>query len=654
MSLKIIALKVGKGNKPYILKNLKAEHWYIFDNDYEIINNKPEHKKKASIPDDFFSIKNDKQSPDINIHTIVGKNGSGKSAVIDFLLRLINNYACALLGDYNTENRGGGDLCWVDGVQGEFHFSLEDKINSIVQKKDKTIFFNNERVPIETKNDRFFYTVLLNYSIYAFNKNDYRDEFQGKHHWLDGLFHKNDGYQTPIVLNPKRDDGNFDINTKNELTVARLISLFFIDSGENTNPFTKLNDRYNVSKVTIKQKKNELGSRESSNKSYSEKIYHYLKEKSIYKNNEKEITQSDIESIEREWEKVFEELDIKISNNQLRHAFAYLIYKTIAIAVKYPNQFASTRTLKFNHIQWGSLIEELKNDRSHVTNKLHQTLNYLLGAHKSNVYKGIGGKSKKDICINDFSSIDVSEVYKNKDKIYRIPPPIFSLEIYVKENNNEYPISQLSSGEKQLVYTIAGILYHIRNVNSVPKNNSSLIKYRHINLVLDEIELYFHPEYQRRFIYQLMRSIRQMNFSDIESVNILLATHSPFILSDIPKSKILFLDNGETASGVQEQTFGANIHTMLKHSFFIEGMPIGDFAREKIQLLLESIEEGRESYDDLLDQINIIGEPIIRRELKRKLDEKNDVLHRIKKLEEELTILKEQNNTYDQNKSPQS
>lgn len=66
--------------------------------------------------------------------------------------------------------------------------------------------------------ENFFYTIVTNYSLQAFNANDYKRErclilkdglddtmaeTQAEGHvWMDSLFHKNDGYMTPIVLNP--------------------------------------------------------------------------------------------------------------------------------------------------------------------------------------------------------------------------------------------------------------------------------------------------------------------------------------------------------------------------------------------------------------------------------------------------------------------
>lgn len=133
-----------------------------------------------------------------------------------------------------------------------------------------------------------------------------------------------------------------------------------------------------------------------------------------------------------------------------------------------------------------------------------------------------------------------------------------------------------------------------------------------------------------------------MHFDQIDSINILFATHSPFILSDIPKSKILFLDNGKIANDkITEETFASNIHTLLRQAFFLERGTMGEFAKKKVLDLADQIsmlnhrpqelDEQLSSEDSELDDslqkaikqlstdIALVGEPILRRELQHNL-----------------------------------
>ena len=71
-----------------------------------------------------------------------------------------------------------------------------------------------------------------------------------------------------------------------------------------------------------------------------------------------------------------------------------------------------------------------------------------------------------------------------------------------------------------------------------------------------------------------------------------MITHSPFILSDIPHSNILCMDN----EGVQisRKTFGGNIHEMLGDAFFMEST-IGALAQKHIVDFISTYNEPDEN-----------------------------------------------------------
>ena len=99
-----------------------------------------------------------------------------------------------------------------------------------------------------------FYSVVCNYSLYAYNPNDYWEEFTNENRidkirpkqdyqkypylrcWLTGLFHKNDGYQMPLVLNPMRENGNINAPKENRLAKERLLSMLFYKDDSNDKP----------------------------------------------------------------------------------------------------------------------------------------------------------------------------------------------------------------------------------------------------------------------------------------------------------------------------------------------------------------------------------------------------------------------------------
>mgnify|MGYP000652508126 FL=1 len=199
------------------------------------------------------------------------------------------------------------------------------------------------------------------------------------------------------------------------------------------------------------------------------------------------------------------------------------------------------------------------------------------------------------------------------------------------------------------IYTITTFIYHIKNILSIQQ--SQRIKYRRINLVLDEVEICFHPEYQRQFVYNLINTIRRLKLNTYCAYNIIIATHSPFILSDIPKSNILYLEKGRAKDkSLFENPFGANINDILKQSFFLDKGFVGEFAKDKINSLLDYLTLGRKgswTEDSSMEFINMIEDIFMKQQLMSlyRSNIKSDTTEiEIKRLENEIKKLKKQEN----------
>ena len=130
-----------------------------------------------------------------------------------------------------------------------------------------------------------------------------------------------------------------------------------------------------------------------------------------------------------------------------------------------------------------------------------------------------------------------------------------------------------------------------------------------------------------------------------KKVHFVITSHSPFIISDLPKENIIFLEKGKQVYPFEngKQTFGANIHTLLSHGFFMKDGLMGEFAKEKIDLAIKYLNQKILTKDELNyceNIISIIGEPIIKRELQRKLDSKKlSKLDKIDEIEEQMKLL---------------
>ena len=230
------------------------------------------------------------------------------------------------------------------------------------------------------------------------------------------------------------------------------------------------------------------------------------------------------------------------------------------------------------------------------------------------------------------------KTHKETVDLERIPGGILKPEIYViRESTGTIgeTIQKLSSGEQQLLFTIQTIIYHLKNIDSVFEAEyygKERIAYRNVMVILDEVELYFHPEFQRKFIYELLNQIGQINIGHIKSINVLFSTHSPFLLSDIQASNILKIKDGIGQKyNEDEQTFGANVHDLLANDFFMENGFMGEWAKHIIQDLVlflthlkEQDEKPKFDWDEptAKSTISVIGEPLFKQRLERLFDKK--------------------------------
>lgn len=170
----------------------------------------------------------------------------------------------------------------------------------------------------------------------------------------------------------------------------------------------------------------------------------------------------------------------------------------------------------------------------------------------------------------------------------------------------------MSSGE----FAILNLLSSINKCNLHSNKNDNLI------LFIDEGDLYLHPQWQKQFLYILIKALEEL--LEFKKVYIFLTTHSPFLVSDLPKENILFLNSFKDTDYNIENTFAANINELLATKFFIQDGLIGKFAKEKVNNLYNEIinEFNFNKIDYYKDRIDIIGEPLVKVELVKVLNEK--------------------------------
>lgn len=629
MSFKLLAIRPLENCDAKFLKNLKPREIYQFYNGYifntdgrgEVISI----ENKSSVPENLYDV-----SPDlkVNISALVGKNGSGKSSLLELFYATCFVIASkeGILNNPNTEKISEEKKEEIEKIykdlKVEVYYEKENNLYKISFSGSEIKYFQlkgEEWLKIDDK-ENFFYSIAINYSLYGLN-----EEFLGE--WISALFHKNDGYQTPLVINPYRVSGNINVNSELHLAQTRLMTNILLTNNKEVLAGKE------IEKVIFEIDANKFNDERINELAKNIDISFIYKQ--IY--GENEGNSKELPNYE------------DVPNDKLLKN--YIIFKIEKICRVYKDYKDYQGINPFDDKKNVSeeVLKKLKEDKSHITLKLRQVLNLIhfnfLKNDDQSKWNEQNGIHQFEIHIDNL--INRIKDVKNISKEELIPIGCHRFTIKIKNDkeneNSSSEMSTLSSGEQHLVHTTQSVLYHILNVNSVHNSKINKKKYHYINIIFDEIELYFHPEYQRKFIFELLEKLKNVekNIEYIKGINILFCTHSPFILSDIPSENTLRLENGNIMGEQNSNnSFAANMHDLLADEFFLseEGF-MGEFAKKKIKSLINFLDGNDEwNKENALDFINMIGEPMLRETLRELYFEKyndNDAIDReIKRLQE--------------------
>ncbi len=645
MKFKVLALKINE--ETTFTKNLKKGVLYQFANDYEFIYKKvdvqplDQHYKNLirinplnSYPSQLYDVVNDgKNTCHINITAIVGKNGSGKSSILELLYLFIyclserkrlkrdrerNTRSAAqnksVSSFFEEENAKINQLLSQTGI--EIYYEFGEKFYLIENSKDSISFRSLENGTWKKEKfdvSQFFYTLCVNYSIYGLNSSD-------RYFWLDSLFHKNDGYKVPLVITPWREKGAIDINNELHLAQTRVMANIIDDSFVSEN----IIDQKKLEGFEFTISPDRIGHIGPYSLGY---VFKHTKEQqgidlitlfenfiAHYRNEMRFPIASALDFLRKEMENsnTAEILKFRFTSTQEFDKWTiqcllakYILTKIVKICMRYPaynhhitiwhtaNNMGEIKLINNEK----DLLKQLWQDKTHVTLKLKQAViaflhQYLLEhkwekkRHPENYDLAI---YTTELDFREFSAMAKTAFKSSKRKERKvneyIPTGFFKPTLLLSDKGERFSFSTLSSGEQQIVHSIHSIIYHILNLESLKERPNN---YQVVNLILDEIELYYHPEYQRQFINKLLESLKKLKLSGIKGINIIFSSHSPFILSDIPHCNVMKLMDG-VPLGFEDQkkTFGANIHEMLTDAFFLDENSNGRFCGKKYSRVSE-------------------------------------------------------------------
>ena len=196
----------------------------------------------------------------------------------------------------------------------------------------------------------------------------------------------------------------------------------------------------------------------------------------------------------------------------------------------------------------------------------------------------------------------------------------------LNENFNNYYLLQetpdyhMSTGEGNLIEIFSQLYTYL----SMHEESSE-----DIILLVDELESGMHLEWSRRLIKILINNLSEILEDEGKGreIQLIFTTHSPYMLSDIKPGNVIMIEKnqetGYSEGKVLQNTFAKNIQEIMKENL-IDNI-YGDFALAKINSMIERLNEKEEqegNEEELLKEIHLISEPILRNKLLEMYDKK--------------------------------
>jgi predicted ATP-binding protein involved in virulence len=165
-------------------------------------------------------------------------------------------------------------------------------------------------------------------------------------------------------------------------------------------------------------------------------------------------------------------------------------------------------------------------------------------------------------------------------------------------------LSQLSDGERSLILLVSDVARRLAIANPGrpdPLSGSGIV-------LIDEIELHLHPGWQRAVLPGLRRAF--------PGLQIIVATHSPQVLSRVPAESVILLSDFQV-EGAAPRTYGRDTNTILEEVMSVPARPEEMAARLKeIGRLIDSdhLVEARAALDQVAKTLGTTDSEVVRLE----------------------------------------
>lgn len=516
-----------------------------------------------------------------NIKLIIGKNGSGKTSILEFIEGAFNEILGVGAAIFWSENdskyfikSNSFSVTSLNGKPlGEFKSNIQTALLFVSNLFDLNKFAFNE--PSTHKNN------ILKLSSNALlqkrtNKKDLlMAEVSRELSYAEYFNYQNKNTKTPLVFRfniytsnrryfnnaiEKLTDSNVGFLLKNINIYNLVLEGLKNSTQKEIEPLEKVFKIDNISKeklITpqiIRDALAKLLKQPKNNNIYSTKDAFRSIYESLIDDLIKKFSLRITDPSERAWFYVQTTLQVKLSQNELPEIIRDHIYK-------------------YSLIEKGSNIEDIIYETQQFGEFLEYTTQILLDNNVSIIH------SKSVIYFQ----------LKNIDLITNLTRRFNELNKYT--DNFTFGWYGLSSGEEARLKLQSRIFSGVRELMSKGYSN--------IQLLIDEVDAYLHPEWQRKIVLDIIEILNNFekpvfltnNIKKV-SVNTILTTHSPIILSDFLPDDIISIIKYENLI-IQEKSngFGARINDL-----YLDGMHLdstfGEISRNEILRFYQELKQG--------------------------------------------------------------
>lgn len=543
----------------------------------------------SPIPSNFFS------NNVTTVTGIVGKNGSGKTTIVNTLLSFEQGYY--------LENS------WLMIFKKGDRYYIEGTIPEAIAKKEINRRLYSFYGALSSKSPRFIVDGFLQdegsiREELAFLTLDDKDKGREKHTHLNfqRFFASNSTYKTIFeFLIANKESVNFSISRKLKPFIT-FSKPNFIDDAYNSNPKMKLNisaeekeflnqlKNFWKSVSFLKKKEIKLTAKMSFLLEFSRLIFDSLFNCLLFFKYEVEETIKGLTDPDREQSlSPFEKDMLKLQKRALDNL--------TKLSENITSSFKNARLLDDANI----LKKHIKDMMLKLDFHFH---NYITGVKIEYLLKPIFEFEQVfniflEMPDEYFTSREYNKVYvdlSNIDNYQKFSLLLGMFDVW----NYKYQISgseivcdfgEFSSGEMRLIELFSRL-------------NSKLIQielegYTSVILVLDEYEEHLHPEWARKFLSYLISFLTTFKALKIQLV---LTTHSPYLVSDLPRGNVVLIENNQKTSKreTRKSKYGlaSNYYDIMQDSFFLDDT-VGEFAKSKIDECITEINSIRCEYENL-------------------------------------------------------